>query len=396
MARRIAIPSKAVQLKIVGVRDALTVPRAQRLTFTADRANTDIDELGNRLHAGSVEDTPAVTATFQLMDVGIKATSVLAGVDATAYPASGVDIGDFGDLDVIVQIKADTSEDYVKMAHARKCIVRDFTFTYSVDGESTEEYTVIGSEKRWFKNDVVVEKFTTGTTSFSLSETPVALKNGNDAISVILDGVYLEEVAAAPSTGEYEITGTTLTTGDSRTDQLIAIYQAAPAGDNWSDISDNTMPAAIRGIDVPVLIGAGGIDRVQSVTINGAFNPETVREMGNREVVGYVAQVPSVTGNISVLDTDTELIALLTTGSINPADTEFGVSELTYSGIALEIKLQDPADTTSPYTVLKTVYAPEITITSEGLTSNVNNNAQQTFDFKSTTGELVIYSGAKP
>jgi hypothetical protein len=396
MARRIAIPSKHVQLNIVGARDSLVIPRVQRLTFNTDKPSTDIDELGNRLHAGTVEDVPAITTTFQAMDVGVKLFSVLTGTDYQAYPASGVSISAIKDIDVVVHVKSASVEDYIKMAHARQCAVRDFTFTYSVDAESTEEYTVVGSQKRWFKNDVYVEKFTTGTTSFTLSETPVTLKNGDEMLAVILDEVYLEEVAAGPATGEYSVAGTTLTTGDSRTSQVVVVYSAAPAGTNWSDVSDDTMPAAIRGLDVPVLLAAGGIDRVQSVTLNGTFNPEAVRELGNRDIVGYQLQVPAVTGTITVLDTDTELIALFTTGQLSPGGvTEFGMSELTASGIDLEIKLQDPADTTSPYTVLKTVYIPEITITSEGLTSNVNQNSQQTFDFKSNTGELIVYSGAR-
>lgn len=396
MARRIAIPSKHVQLKLIGTRDSLVIPRAQRLTVTADRPSTDIDELGNRLHAGTVEDVPAITATFQAMDVGIKLFSILTGTDYTAYPASGVSISDIGELDLIAHVKSYTAEDYVKMAHARKCTVRDFSFNYSVDGESTEEYTLIGTQKRWFKNDVVVDKFTTGTTSFTLSETPVALKNGNDALSVIMDGVYLDEVVSSPATGEYEITGTTLTTFDSRTAQVLAIYQAAPAGNNWSDVAETDMPAAIRGLDVPVTILANSIARVQSVVLNGTFNPETVREMGNRDVVGYQLQVPSVTGTITVLDTDTELVSLFTTGELAPADTEFSASEYTASGITLQVELQDPSDKVLPYAVLKTVYIPSLIVTSEGITSNVNANASQTFDIKSETGELVVYSGAMP
>ncbi len=395
MARRVAIPSKHVQLKLVGARDALVIPRVQRLTLTADRPSTDIDELGNRLHAGTTEDVPAVTATFQAMDTGIKLFSVLTGTDYSAYPASGVSITDIGDVDLLVHIRDYSTDDYVKMAHARKCTVRDFSFNYSVDGESTEEYTIIGTQKRWFKNDIVVEKFTSGTTTFTLSETPETLKNGNECISVILDGVYLDEVASNPSTGEYSVSGTTLTTGDSRVNQCIAIYQSPSTDDVWSDTSDTSMPAAIRGTDVPVQLLANGIDRVQSITINGTFNPETVREMGNRDVVGYQLQVPSVTGTITVLDTDTELISLFTTGEFSSSDTEFSVSEFTATGIYVDIKLQDPADKTLPYTILKTVYVPSLSITSEGFTSNVNANAQQTFDFKSTTGEVRIYEGER-
>jgi hypothetical protein len=395
MSRRVAIPSKHVQLKLVGEKDALVVPRIQRLSITADRPSTDIDELGNRLHAGTVEDAPNVTATFQSMDVGIKLFSILTGNDYTAYPASGVSISEIKEADLIAQIKDASLEDYVKMAHARKCTVRDFSFSYSVDGESTEEYTLIGTEKRWFKNDIVVEKFVTGTTSFSLAETPVTLKNGNEAISVILDGIYLEEVAAGPATGEYSVAGTTLTTFDSRTSQLLVIYQAVPTGTNWADVAETVMPAAIRGLDVPVLLSANGIDRVQSVTLNGTFNPETVREMGNRDVVGYQLQVPSVTGTITVLDTDTELIDLFSTGSLASGDTEWKASEYTAANISLDLALQDPADKVEPFTILKTVYVPAVVITSDGYTSNVNANAQQTFDFKSEDGDIIIYSGSR-
>jgi hypothetical protein len=121
--------------------------------------------------------------------------------------------------------------DYVKTAHARRLQVRDFTFNYSVDGESTEEYTAVGSEKRWFKNNVVVDVFDSGTTSFALSETPVTLKNGNELLTVILDGDYLTEVAAGPATGEYSVSGTTLTTFDERTAEVVAVYQVALAGE---------------------------------------------------------------------------------------------------------------------------------------------------------------------
>lgn len=395
MARRVAIPSKHVQLKLVGERDALVIPRIQRLTMTADRPSTDIDELGNRLHAGTTEDVPAVTATFQAMDTGIKLFSILTGTDAASYPASGVSITEIGDVDMVVHIRDYATDDYVKMAHARKCTVRDFSFNYTVDGESTEEYTIMGTQKRWFKNDIVVIKFDSGTTSFDLVETPTALKSGDECISVILDGVYLDRVASAPATGEYSVATNTLTTGDSRVAQCIAIFQSALTDDVWADTGDDTMPAAIRGTDAPVLLIANGIDRVQSIAINGTFNPETVREMGNRDIVGYQLQVPSVTGTITVLDTDTELMALFTTGAFNPADTEFAASEFTATGIFVDIKLVDPDDKTVPYTVLKTVYMPSLSITSEGFTSNVNANAQQTFDFKSTTGEVKIFEGAR-
>ncbi len=389
---RLSIPSKEVQLHIVGARESFKASRIQRMSLNTDVPSTTVDELGNSLHVGDVKDIPNVTLTFSAMDVGIKIFSALTGTDPDAYPGAGVDISSLGEMDAIVYIKNATSSDYVKSAHARRLQVRDFTFNYSIDGESTEDYTAVGSEKRWFTNDVYVDKFTSGTTSFNLTETPIQLRNDNYALSVILDGKYKDEVTGAPSAGEYRIVGTTLTTGDTRTAQVMVVYQAAPAGDNWSDVSDSLLPVAIRGMDVPIQIAANSIPRVQSVTVNGTLNSEVVKEMGNRQVVGYQTQVPEVTGTITVLDTDTQLLSLLEFG-VTSSGTEYAPGEGCEStDITLTIELYDPC--TDDNDVLKTVFLDAITVVGDSYTSNVNQSAQQTFNWKSTTASCKVYSGA--
>lgn len=394
MAKRLAIPSEDVKLRIVGAFDSFDVSRVQRLNITTDIPSTDIYELGNNTLAGTVTDIPNVTLTFSIFDVGIKAFAVLTGKDPDAYPAAGVDISDLGEVDVIVFIKSATVTDYVKSAHAKRLQIRDFSFNYSVEGESTEDYTLIGSEKRWFKNDVYVDRFTSPGTSATLSETPIQLKNGNYLLSVIADGEYLTEVASADEAGEYEISGTSLTLGAAYTSTLIVVYHANPAGNNWSYIGDASMPAAVRGKDVPIEISANSISRVQSVTINGNLNVQAVREMGNTVIVGYQRQVPTVDGNLSVLDTDTELLDLLLNGSINSGDTEFQLGEeCVASGVDLVIKILDPCDRD---TTLKSIKIPTLVLTGDNYTSNVNQNATMTLNFKSNTAECVVYSGAVP
>ena len=398
MARRVAIPYQKMALKIVGSYQDYLAARIQRLDFPVNINSTDINELGNPNKAGSVEDVPEVTATFQAMDTSIKIFAALTGNDPTNYPAEGVESTELGEVDLIGVVKDDQVSDYVKSVHVRRAQVTDFTFSYSVDGESTEEYTVSGNEKRWFKYDVIVDTFDDTEASSSpvtLTETPIQLKNNDYALSVILDGVYLEEVTSGPSTGEYAISGTDLSFADTVSTMLVAVYHANPSGNNWSDVSDDTIPAAIFGKDVPVTIAANSIPRVQSVTIRGTFPNTVVKEQGNRSVVGTIVQPPEINGDIEVLDTDHELIALLTTGELNPSGvTEFGTSELTASGLSLVIELYDPASSAESPTTLKTVYIPEITVTSEGHTTNVGENATQTFGFKSTEGILTVYSGS--
>jgi hypothetical protein len=385
MAKRLAIPSKELELKIVGPKNSLLIPRAQRLSLNADNPATIVDEIGNSAHAGESKDIPNVTLSFSVLDVGIKIFSVLTGTDWTAYPVGGVDISLLSELDAILYVKSASAADYVKSAHAKRMQVRDFSFNYSVDGDSTEDYNAVGSERRWFAYDVVVDRFLTGTTSFTLAQTPVQLKNGNNALSVILDGLYLT------ATGEYRLVGATLTTGDSRTSQVLVVYHSNPAGNNWVDVSDTSMPAAIRGQNVKVVIVANDIPRVQSVTINGSLNVQAVNEMGNpAKIVGYQKQVPTVEGTITVLDTDTELVSLLTTGALaSGVEWQMGEGCVT-NGIPLLIKIYDPCDTD---TVLKEVYLDSITPNSDAYSLNVNGNASLQIGFRSTTGHCVVYSG---
>jgi hypothetical protein len=332
------------------------------------------------------------------MDVSAKLFAALVGEEYASF--TNADISNLGDIDIIGEIKSATIEDVAKSVHIRRARISSFTYTYSVDGEATEEYTAEGNDKRWFKYDVQVDSFAaSGTGPYALSSTPIALKNSDDLISVIVDGVYFDQVAAAPGDGEYTYAAGDVTLGEAAASRVVVVYHHNPAGTNWSDISDSTIPAAIRGKNIPVELAANSIPRVQSVTVRGTLPITRVEEMGTLEVAGFVTQVPSVEVDITVLDTDTELIALFTTGSLDPADVEFRACEFTASGISLEVILYDPAESCNvpiaSGTVMKTLWIPELTVTSEGHSTNVGGNATQTFTCRSEDAQCVVYKGAR-
>src|SRR3989304_5024718 len=139
MAKRLAIPSKELALKLVGPRDSFLASRIQRVDINTDIPTEDIDELGNPQHAGTVTDIPNVTMTFSAMDTGIKIFSALTGTDPANYAALGVDISVLGEADGIIYVKDQSVAQYAKAAHARRMQVQDFTFSYTVDGNSTED-----------------------------------------------------------------------------------------------------------------------------------------------------------------------------------------------------------------------------------------------------------------
>jgi hypothetical protein len=157
------------------------------------------------------------------------------------------------------------------------------------------------------------------------------------------------------------------------------------------DALDNAAPAAIQGKYVPVAISVSNIPRVQSASIRASMQSETILEMGGLgQPVGYEIGVPDVTGDISVLKTDNDLLAILE-GVANTTiehDLEFALTTL-----PLKVQLKDPRN---PSRVVLTYYVPSITITSEGDDSSVNQSMNETFAWSSTTGELFIASGNGP
>jgi hypothetical protein len=393
--KRIAIPSKEAQLFIVGDKGPFKASRIQRLSLNTDIPSTTVDELGDSSHVGDSRDIPNVTLTFSAMDVGVKIFQAMTG-SVNPYPVGGVDISQLGEMDAIVYIKSDVASTYIKAAHARRLQIRDFTFNYTVDGESTEDYTAVGSEKRWFSKDIVVNTVTTspGTAVTLTQGTPSVLKNGHYLLSLIVDGIWFDEVTGTPSDGQYSISGTSVTLGTAFVTQVVAVYQVNTNTGVWTDVGDSTMPIAIRGKDVKVTIAANSIPRIQSISVNGTMNVQPVKEMGNRFILGYQRQVPDVTGTITVMDTDNELISLFQNG-VTASGTEYAPGEgCVSSGIKLKIDLIDPCDIVAPYDVKKTIYLDNIIVTSDAFSSTVNQNATMTFNFKSTTAHAVVYSGS--
>jgi hypothetical protein len=361
--------------------------RVQRLDIPTNLPTTTINELGNPQHVCVVTDTPEVTATFQAFDVSHKIFSYMTGTDPGAYPVEGVDVSELNYCDLIAYIKEADVNEHLKCIHARYMRVTDFTYTYSVDAESTEEYTLAGSDKRYFANDVVVDSGNLAAGDLSLTYEPNELKNGNKLISMIVNGEWLEEG------DDYSVSGQTVSVSGATNEYALAVYHTQSGVMAWADISDATVPCAIRGKNIPIEIGTNHMYRVQSVTIRGTFPNAKIMEMGNVSVVGYIADPPDVTGDISVMDTDNEIVSLLTTGNINDADGygEFGVSEYAERTLQLDIIIKDPADNT---TVVKTVRIPKMRITSDGTTSNVGGQLTQTFAFASADAQCIVFSGS--
>lgn len=392
MVKRARVHSRDIQPQIVAPQGLFAAARVQRLDFPLTIPTTNIDELGRTLHVGTTQETPEIRVSFEAFDVSHNTFSYLTGYTPATFPVSGASVTQFQNIDMIGQIRNANTSKIVNAIYAKKLAITGMDASFDVRGNSSVTYTAEGNSKKEFRLPVYYDSFTaSGQSNFTLANTPTYLTRTSgytiNGYSVLANGTqgYLIEGT------DYTVTGTTvsLASASASGDRLWFTYCAST--DKTFEPLDDVAPAAIQGKYVPVTIGVSNILRVQSVRIRAARAPESIMEMGGLgKPVGYETGVPDVTGDISVLKTDDDLLALLEGVNANTVENDM---EFALNTLPLKVQLKNPA---SPSQVLLTYYMPSLTWSAEGDESTVNQSMNETFSFTSTTGELYVASGNGP
>lgn len=395
MAKRARVHSRDVQLQIATPQGKFAAARVQRLDFPWSANVTSIDELGRKLKVGTTTDIPQVTVTFEAFDVSHNTFSYLTGYTPATFPASGVSVTELKPIDAIGLIRDTSSTNVVNSIYVKRGIISGMDATFGVSANSTVSYTMTANSKKELRHPVYYESFTaaSGTGTFALTRTPTFLTRTSGYIL----NAYMTDASAGTgsfltNTTDFTVTGQnfTLVTPADTGDTLWVTYCANVANQTFETL-DNTAPAAIQGKYVPVTISVSNIPRAQSATVRASMQSESILELGGLGIpVGVEVGNPDVTGDISVLKTDNDLLAILegVPNTTVEQDMEFARTDL-----PLKIQLKDP---TNPNRVILTYYVPSITITSEGDDSSVNQSMNETFAWTSTTGELFVASGNGP
>jgi hypothetical protein len=397
MARRARVHSRDVQLQIATPKGKFAAARVQRLDFPWSANTQNIDELGRKLHVGTTTDIPEVTVTFEAFDVSHNTYAYLTGYTPATFPASGVSVTEFKSVDAIGQIRDTSSTNIVNSIYVKRAIVTAMDATFGVRDNSTVSYTLGANSKKEFKQPVFYQAFTASgaQTEFPLTNTASYLTRTSGYII----NAYLTDVSAGTgsylnNTSDYVATSSnvSLLTGAEVGDILWVTYCSANTTTTFDGL-DNAAPAAIQGKYVPVTISVSNIPRAQSASIRASMQSESILELGGLGVpVGVEVGIPDVTGDISVLKTDNDLLAVLE-GTTVPDNTVEHDLEFARNDLPLKIQLKDP---TNPTRVILTYYVPSITVSSEGDDSSVNQSMNETFSWTSTTGELFVASGNGP
>jgi hypothetical protein len=398
LARRARVHSRDVQLQIATPKGKFAAARVQRLDFPWSASIQNIDELGRKLRVGTTTDIPEVTVTFEAFDVSHNIYSYLTGYTPGTFPASGVSVTEFKNVDLIGQIRDTSSTNIVNAIYVKRGIVTGMDASFGVRDNSTVSYTVGANSKKEFKQPVFYEAFTASgnQATFTLSKTPSYLTRTSGYVINAYQTTALTNGGSYLNAGtDFNVTGSTITLTTTATENDIYWFTYCSSNTTTTfDALDTTAPAAIQGKYVPLAISVNNIPRVQSASIRASMQSETILEMGGLgQPVGYEIGIPDVTGDISVLKTDNELVSILEgtgTGASTPIEQDL---EFALSTLPLKVQLKDPSN---PTRVVLTYYIPSITISSNGDDSSVNQSMNETFAWSSTTGELFIASGNGP
>jgi hypothetical protein len=401
MARRARVHSRDLQPLIAAPKGLFAAARVQRFDWPINIPVTYVDELGRKLHVGSTREIPEVTVTVEALESSHNAFAYLTGHTPGTFPVSGASITDLKNVDVIGQIRDASTLGVVNALYVRRGIVTGLDASFDVRNNSTVTYTVTSNQKKEFKQPVYYQSFTVTTTGLgqTLSQTPTYLTRTSgyiiDAFRTGTDGSngFLDESLVAYQ-GDFNVTGSTIVfrgTNVQPNDTIWVTY-CAPVTTKTFEALDNVAPAAIQGKYVPLTISVSDIPRVQSASIRASFQSESIVEMGGLgKPIGVELGIPEVTGDITVLKTDNELLSILEgtgTGSTGPVEQDVEYAKDT---LPLKVTLKDPAN---PARAIMTYYVPAITINSEGDSSSVNASMEETLSWSSSTGELFIMSGA--
>ena len=397
MVRRARVHSRDLQPQLATPQGLLGVARVQRFDWPMELPTTSVDELGRKLHVGTTTEIPNVTVTIEAFDVSHNTFSYLTGYTPGTFPVSGASITDLKNVDVIGQIRDGTTLGIVNALYVKRGTVTGMDATFGVRDNSNVTYTISANSKKEFRQPVFYQQFTTvsGGSSVSLTNTPTYLTRTSgytiNAYRTASNGTtnYLAEGT------DYTVTGSTvafldaggLSSGSTGLSDTVWVTYSANASKTFEAL-DDVSAAAVQGKYVPVTISVSNIPRVQSASLRVAFPSEEIVEMGGLgKPVGYEVGIPDVTGEISVLKTDNDLLSLLQGVATSTVETDM---EYALTTLPLKIQLKNPRNTSQ---TLLTYYIPSLTFTAEGDESTVNQSMNETFSFQSTTGEMIVMSG---
>lgn len=398
MAKRVSISYKENAVNILNQAGRTRLGRVQRFEVNSNLPNTVINELGSNKQVGRIFDLAQVSATISSIDVGARTVFHMAGRDwAAAASGTRVEAQEIGYVCLEQIYKSRVGDDVARTMIVPGAKLESLSLNYSVTGDATEDFSFQGNTRLWLRYDAVLASGITSGGALTYSGARV-LKDGGYVIAMFDSNGYLpKETAVTTSATQLTVDTADIANGT----PLWAVIHRNEA-DQWDYTYEeipSTLPVGVRGWGVELYLTKSGssnerVYRGQSCTVQAQFPTQRVMELGSEEIVGYSDTVPEVTGTLQIMKHDFKLLEQLSQDD-NSTEDNWTPNDLTGNGWGLEIRLWRRGidrTTTEPE---KVVWIPELELTQDSDSSQVGQDAMQTFNWASKFGDVYFYKGFK-
>lgn len=397
---RVSISFKENAVNAMNSTGVTRLGRVQNAEIRTNLPNTQILELGSNRAVGRIFDIPEVSMTVNMIDVGSRSSFYLANRNwSSASPTDFVTLQDFGYVCLTQPFKSAATDDVARTLVVPAAKIDSIALNYSVNGDATEEFSFVGTDRFLLRYDAVLVSGVTSGGTLTWSGAARQLSNGRYFMALYgLNGYLPNEVATAS-------TATSITFDTSRVPNGTQVWAVihrdeTDAWDYTYELVPTSLPVGVRGWGVDIWLRRTGDDRrvlrAQTCTINANFNSQAINELGSESRVGYMDTLPDVTGTLEIMQHDFRLVELMS-GDNDNNDDDLTAFQLTGGGWNMEIHVWPRnADRSVPANRLKTIYIPDIEITDETFSSQVNQDASYSLSWSSRLGEMYIYRNRRP
>lgn len=371
-----------------------------------------IEELGNYEAIGTIRDIPDISFEIETYDMSPALENIFTG-RAETFNTGGTELGlvtNYTAIDVLSPFKTGPAGTAVIKSIAIPYLnLESLAYSFALNDPASMTASMRGDSVFYSPGDVYRETFdgdgttaiftygsgTSGTAGPSLK----TVIDGTDywVLGVTVDGVRQFQGATA----DYTATGTAITFNAGNepavgTGNIAVVYASATASSYLSSVHDSTVPIAIRGRDIEVIVAdSGGANPVswtgiQSGSVDWRVSLERDEEFNNAQVVAQDFDIPEVSGSISLKPVNaTELWDKIMQAAGITATDEVANATNDVPAMQVEFILKDPADGST----LKTLLIPDAKFVLPSLQGSVGSKLETDFVFTSESGVLEVYVG---
>ena len=385
--------------------DRIQTGGVNSLNINEDR----IEELGNYEAIGTTRDIPDLTFELETYDMSTSIENINTGRDedfSTATTELDL-VGSYSNVDILSPYKGSGTFDIIKSIAVPYLYPESLSYSFALNDPASLTASYRGDSIFYSPGDVYRETAdgdgTTAVFTYGAGTGGVAgpsLKTVIDsvdyfALAVIVDGVKQLQGATA----DYTSTATAVTFNAGHipvvgTGNVVLIYANATLSQWLQAVHNSTVPIAVRGRNIEVIVAdSGGANPVswtgvQSASVDWSVSLERDEEFNNPFVVAQDFDTPETSGSISLKPSNaTELFDKIMQAAGVTASDEVANATNDVPEMEVTFKIMDPADGTT----LKTLVVDDAKFVLPAMSGSVGSKLETDFTFTSTSGVLKVY-----